>query len=248
MHQKYRAMHTLLSISLIFLFAGFTQGFSGFGSALFAMPLLTLFIDTKVAVPLCILNSVLITIYLTIKLRGYMERNKILPLLVGCLPGIYAGVTFLKQMESESIRFLLGALIISYGLYSLFYQSGAGTVHRIWGYVAGFFTGFIGSAFSVGGPPAIIYTSLSGWSKDQIKATLTGFFLTSSIVTAAVHAATGLTTGLVLKYFYFSGLPVLAGVYAGSLLYSRVTSREYLRVILAVLILLGVMMCLSSIL
>ncbi len=87
-------MLTFALVSLIFFMAGLIQGLSGFGSALLAMPLLTIFIDVKVAVPLCILNSFLITSYLSFKLKNYMEMKKILSLFAGSLPGIYLGISF----------------------------------------------------------------------------------------------------------------------------------------------------------
>jgi len=41
-----------LLLCLIALLAGFTQGLSGFGSVLVALPLLVLFLDLNLAVPL----------------------------------------------------------------------------------------------------------------------------------------------------------------------------------------------------
>ncbi len=219
---------------------------TGFGSALIAMPLLTLFIDVKTAVPLCILQSVLMTSYLSFTLKDHMEKKKIVPLLIGSLPGIYCGVTFLKNVESDVIKFLLGTLIVVYSVYSLFLKPQPKNLHKAWAYIAGFGTGFIGSAFSAGGPPAIIYTTLTGWSKDYIKATLTGFFFTSAIITAVVHAATGLTTALVLKYFLASSAFVLTGAYAGTHLYKRVSSEGYIKVILILLVILGGLMCITA--
>jgi uncharacterized membrane protein YfcA len=48
--------------------AGFTQGVTGFGFGLLAIPLLSLFIDIKAAVPLCslLLNTIPGTPYLII--------------------------------------------------------------------------------------------------------------------------------------------------------------------------------------
>lgn len=236
----------MISISLIFLAAGFTQGFSGFGSALLAMPLLSLFLDAKIAVPLSVLNSILITSYLSLKLKNHMERKKIMPLVLGSLPGTYIGVKFLMYANSDIIKLLLGVLIVFYCLYFLLMRSTPWRIHHLWAYPAGFCTGFIGSAFSAGGPPAIIYTSLRGWSKDQIKATLTGFFFISSILTAALQITSGLITEDVLKYFTASALSVLIGVYAGSRMYSRTNSQEYIRVILVILIILGAIMIVSA--
>jgi len=239
-------MITLILISLIFLAAGFTQGFSGFGSALLAMPLLTLLLDAKIAVPLSVLNSILITSYLSLKLKSHMERKKIMPLVLGSLPGTYIGVRFLVSADSDIIKMLLGVLIVSYCLYFLFIRSTPRRIHHFWSYPAGFCTGFIGSAFSAGGPPAIIYTSLTGWSNDQIKATLTGFFFISSILTAAVQITSGLITEEVFKYFTASALSVLIGVYAGSRMYSRINSQAYIRIILLILIILGSIMIVSA--
>ena len=235
-------MITLIFISIIFLAAGFIQGLTGFGSALLAMPLLTLFIDVKIAVPLCILNSFLITSYLSFKLKDYMEMRKILPLLAGSLPGIYLGIMFLKSMESDLIKLLLGLLIISYCLYTLIFRPAPRKIHRAWAYIAGFSTGFIGSAFSAGGPPAIIYTTLTGWSKDHIKATLTGFFLIGNIIIIIGHAASGLTNSLVLKYLLTSAVFVFAGVHMGSLLYERTNTQGYIKIILIILMMLGILM------
>ncbi len=239
-------MITFALVSLIFLLAGFIQGLSGFGSALLAMPLLTLFIDVKTAVPLCMLNSLLIASYLSLQLKDYMEREKILPLIAGSLPGIYLGVTFLKSAESMLIQILLGVIIISYGVYSLVFQPRTRKIHRIWSYIAGFGTGFIGAAFSAGGPPAIIYTTLTGWSKDYIKATLTGFFFVGSLISAFAHAVSGLTNTLVIKYFFVSFVFVLLGVYIGSRLYNRTNRQEYIRIILFILIILGLIMIISA--
>jgi uncharacterized membrane protein YfcA len=239
-------MLTIILIMLIFMGAGLLQGLTGFGSSLLAMPLLTLFLDVKTAVPLCILNSLIITLYLSYKLRGFMEMRKILPIIIGSLPGIYLGATFLKSVDAEVIKLLLGLLIISYGLYSLMSEPRTRKVQSLWAYLAGFGAGFIGSAFSAGGPPVIIYTTLKGWSKDIIKATLTGFFLFASISIAAMHAATGLTDAGVLKYFAASALFTFVGVYAGSLLYGKIGRRGYIKVILITLIALGAIMVITA--
>jgi uncharacterized membrane protein YfcA len=235
-------MITLTIISIIFFTAGFIQGLSGFGSALVAIPLLTIFIDVKTAIPLCVLNGLLISSYLAVKLKDHMKLKDILPLIVGSLPGVYLGVNVLKHMESGLIRILLGIMIVSYCIYSLVFHPAPRKIHRIWAYIAGFGSGFISSGFSAGGPPAIIYTTLTGRSKDHIKSTLTGFFLVGGFIIATAHAASGLTNVQVLKYFLFSAGFILSGVYMGSRLYDRTNTQRYIKIILITLMMLGIMM------
>lgn len=234
-----------LLIGIVFLLAGFIQGMTGFGSALVAIPLLSLFLDIKSAVPLCMLNSLVITSFLALKMRKHLDRKKIIPLCLAAIPGIFIGSTLLKHTSSTLIRISMGTLLIIYSLYSLFSTPRPIKLHKAWSYVAGFSSGAIGAAFSAGGPPTIIYTTLNGWNKDEIKATLSGFFLFSSYLTASAHAISGLTTLEVFSYFMISAPFVLLGTIIGSTCYGRVSHNLYLQLIFTFLVLMGIMMIIT---
>ncbi len=229
-------------ISLIFLLAGFTQGVSGFGAGLVAMPFLTLLLGIKAAVPLCMLNGLVITGCLSLQLKLHWHWGKILPLLLGCLPGIVVGALALKGLNGDLLQLSLGAFIFLYALYGFTVRPRPRGIGSRWGYVAGFLTGAISSAFSAGGPPAVIYLSLTDWSKDEIKATLSVFFFVSGIVTALGHAVVGLTTFAILQQFLVTWPLTLTGVLAGSLLYRRIRQRTYIRIMLMLLMAMGMMM------
>ena len=235
-------MTALLLAGLIFLLAGFVQGLTGFGSALVAIPLLTFIIDIKTAVPLCMLNGLIITSYLAYTLRCHLDRKKIYPLLIGSLPGIIVGVYLLKEVDAVFIRYGIGLLLIGYSLFNLIVSPRPLNPGRFWGYLAGFLTGTIGAAFSAGGPPAIIYTTLTSWKKDEIKATLTGFFVVICYITALLHAATGITTLFPVKIFVITAPFVLIGTTIGSRISGRINRKTYLKLIYCFLIGMGIMM------
>lgn len=235
-------MLTPLLISIIFLMAGFVQGMTGFGSALVAIPLLSLIIDIKAAVPLCILNSIIITTYLSFKMRKHLDAKKILPLCLAAIPGIIVGTTALNSGDSRWIRISLGILLVTYSLYSLLSKPRPRKIHCLWGWLAGFLSGAIGAAFSAGGPPTIIYTTLNDWDKNSIKATLSGFFLFNSYLIAIVHASNGLTTGDVFTSFMISAPFVLLGTVLGSICYGKIAKEKYLQIIFAFLLLMGIML------
>lgn len=235
-------MLTPFLIALIFLLAGFVQGMTGFGSALVAIPLLGFILDIKSAVPLCILNSLVITTYLSLKMRRDLEIKKVIPLCAAAVPGIILGSTLLKHLDSSIIRLWLGIMLIAYSLYSLLSSPKPKKLHTVWSYLAGFSSGAIGAAFSAGGPPTIIYTALNDWKKDTIKATLSGFFLFNSYVIATVHAISGLTTMEIFTYFMISAPFVLLGTVLGTICYGKIPHNLYLKIIFAFLILMGIMM------
>ena len=231
-----------LSIGLIFLSAGIVQGLTGFGSALVAIPLLCLLIDIKQAVPLCSLNGMVITTVLFIQLRKQADLRKVIPLFVGSIPGVFIGATLLKSVDSGLIKTFLGILLIVYSLYSLKATPRKTELHRIWGWVAGFLSGAIGAAFSAGGPPTIIYTTLNGWTKDEIKATICSAFFFSVFLIIFAHALNGLTTRTVITRFIFSCPFVLTGTITGAALYRRLPEKNYLQLIYIFLIIMGVML------
>lgn len=235
-------MPVIINICIILFIAGWVQGVSGFGSALIAIPLLTLIIDIKTAVPLCSLASTVIATYMTLQLRQSFDLKKIGPLCVGSVPGIAVGVTLLKTVPSHIIQTLMGIFLIGYGVYNLFCTIPSRRLHHWWGYVAGFLTGAIGAALSAGGPPTIIYTTLNNWTKDEIKATLSGFFCFSSYIVITAHLISGVTTLTVFKTFLVSGPFILLGTALGTYCYRFFKKDLYLKVVFACLIVMGIMM------
>ena len=108
-----------------------------------------------------------------------------------------------------------------------------------WGYLFGFFSGCLGGALSAAGPPVIVYTSLQTWSKDSIKVTLQGFFLASGAIVVLFHALSGITTGVVVRYFLISLPLIFLGTYTGSIFYGKIREEHYKKVMLLLLAFLG---------
>jgi uncharacterized membrane protein YfcA len=232
-------MQTYVLICLIILFAGFTQGLSGFGSILLSLPLLAIFLDIKTVIPLTALAGLSMTIILLIQLWEHLDWRKIAPFLIGALPGIPIGVLFLKNMDKSVVQWVLGILLSAYSVYSLLFRPIPRGTKKSWAYAFGFLGGCLGGAFSASGPAVIVYTSLQNWGKDRIKAAIQGMFFVSGTAVVILYVANGLTTLTVWKYFGVS-LPMLfAGTYVGSLFYGRINDVQYRQVMFVILGLLG---------
>lgn len=230
---------------MIYLLSGCIQGLTGFGSALIAIPLLSFLIDVKVAVPLTILNGLFITTYLALQLRSHLDYKKILPLLLGAVPGLFSGVILFKNINAEFIKLLLGAVLILYGAYCLWLKPKAIDPPVIWAYIAGFLTGLITIVLSAGGPPTIIYTTLNSWKKEVIKATLTGFFTVNAYLAVTAQALGGIITAELLLVLAKTAPFVLIGTVAGTKLTNRINRDMYLRIIYMLLIVMGIMLIAS---
>jgi uncharacterized membrane protein YfcA len=239
-------MSPFLLVPAIFLLAGLLQGLTGFGSALIAMPLLAFILDIKTAVAVCTLCAVIINLRMCCNLRSNMDSRKILPLIIGSIPGTIFGTIALKEVDGHLITFFLGFLLAGYAGYSLLVRPIILKLNPVWGYISGFLTGAIAASVSAGGPPTIIYSSLMGWRKEDFKATLSGFFLVSAAMAALGHLISGLTTLYAFQLFLVSLLPVLAGVFFGHRLAGKVSEDLYKRIIMILLVFMGIMLIFQS--
>jgi len=230
-----------LFISIVFV-AAFTQVFAGFGNALVAVPLLSLFMPLQTVVPLTILCGLVVTIFLSWRMWSCIDHRKILPLITGCIPGVVLGSFFLRYSDQKTLRLLLGVFLLLYAGYNLFTTCKViGDLKKTWAVLAGFATGLIGAILSAGGPPTIIYTTLTGWSKNDIKATLSGFFLFTGVSIASVHFLNGITTPEVLNLFVIGAPAVGLGVWSGSMVYEKINTRQYVRILLMGLFVMGLL-------
>ncbi len=237
----------IVLIVIIVFAAAFTQGVAGFGNALVAVPLLAFFLPIHTIVPLTILCGLIITFFLSWRLWPHIDIKKILPLIIGCTPGVLVGSLLLKNLPQDTLRTFLAFLLLSYSTYSLFIKTNKKIrENKILAFGAGFGTGLISAILSAGGPPTIIYTTLTGWNKNDMKATLSGFFLFTGIAIGTVHYATGLTTAAVINLFTLSTPAVLVGVWSGSLVYDKINTQQYVRILLTGLFIMGLLFLFPS--
>jgi len=232
---------------LIILIAGFTQGFTGFGSTLVLLPLLTMLTGVKTVVPLVILLGICINAILLYQIHRHLEWKRIRILLMASAPGILCGVYILKTMSTGILELSIGVLLVAFPSYLMSKGIPEREIAAGWAWPVGFLSGVLGGSISANGPPVIIYTALQPWGKLPIKSTMVGFFLVTSLATGAVQAASGLMTGEVLVLFA-AGLPALVtGVLGGSYLFDKVDSGAYRKVLNVLLVLLGVFMLVKTV-
>ncbi len=233
-------MKSLLA-GVIFFSAAFVHGLAGFAFALLAVPLLSLFWPLKQIVPLMALLGGTINGLLLLSLRRHFRWQRVLTLFLGALPGVWAGATLLSKAPEGVLKLILAVTLIGYGAWGFFNPSPKLKLGEAWGYFFGFLAGALGAALNTPGPPVVIYVTLKGWSKDEVKSTLQGYFFILAFLIIAAHALKGL---LKVQTFisYFEFLPaVLLGLFLGHALYYRLSFKTYLRILYLVLILAGLL-------
>jgi uncharacterized membrane protein YfcA len=230
-------------LGIVFL-GGMVQGLSGFGSALVAVPLLALLIPVATVVPLVALLGLAISAANLWHLRASVRPAAMTPLLVGYVMGTPLGLYALTRAPERWVLTALGVLLSAYALLSLWGRRPRLSWLRRQRLGVGMASGALGAAFSTNGPPVILYVAAHReWGPDRQKATLVLFFLLSSVVTVAAHAARGLIGSDVVGWLLWS-LPTLSlGTWTGIRLYGRLGEHDYKRLTHGLILVAGLTLC-----
>lgn len=186
---------------------GFVSGLTGIGGAMVAVPAAAFFLPMHEVIPLsCILNTAMDGCIACLHFRHCRVRA-LWPLLLGALPGSFAGLFILQALSGAVLQGAVGLLLLFYVYWQHIAHSG--TARRdswLAGGAAGFGAGLLGTAISFDGPPAGAYALYMGWQPRVVLGTLGVFFVIRSLFTCLLQANAGLYTPAVIEYALY-GIP-----------------------------------------
>ncbi|MDD7911685.1 MULTISPECIES: sulfite exporter TauE/SafE family protein [Pseudovibrio] len=239
----------ILIVSAIIALGSFTQGLTGFGLALVSVPLLSMAIDVKAAVPIAGIFGWLVTFPLVWKMREHVQWKTGLILFVGSLPGSFLGADLLKRMPAEAILITMGVVLIASSLYSLF--SKAPLFKKTSPPITlgtGFFSGALGASVGEPGPPVIAYTSMQPWTADQTKSTLVFFFMLQMVGAIAGFWSKGLIDAYVMERVAYAMPAFIVGMTVGMFAYHLLHKYKinYHGIIHSLLLVVGAMLIIKN--
>ncbi|MBU1248066.1 MAG: sulfite exporter TauE/SafE family protein [Proteobacteria bacterium] len=234
------------AIAATFAFAGLVQGITGFGSVLVALPLLSLLLPVKTAIPLASLMALVINITLTVYLWKHIHWKRALILLAATVPGIPLGLWALKVGDVSWLQAVIGVVLLAFCLHGFFAKGFKRPPGNFWAVIAGFSCGFLSAAIAAGGPPVVVYASSQKWSKDEIKALMSGYFMVTNIIVVVGYTLRELITLDIFTHFIISVPTLFLAIWLGQTLYSRLSGQDYRKVVMVMVLILGVVMLYRS--
>jgi uncharacterized protein len=233
----------VIGLTLVILFvAAFVKAVIGFGEALLGLPLLTLVIGLHTATPLIGLIGASLTVLIIAKSWRQIDFGVTRQLVIAALIGIPVGVIGLTRLPDVWATTSLGVLLVLVALNNLLKPTFRPLHGARWAYVFGFVSGVCGGAYTIAGPPVLLYGALRRWPPEQFRATLQGFFLPVTVMIILTHAGAGLWTRDVLL-LYVLALPVLTlAFWLGARASERLASKTFERLVYAALIVLGALL------
>ncbi len=213
----------------------------GFGEALIAVPLLALRTPVALAAPLAVLVSIVVAAAIVAQDWRRIDVRSAAGLVAATLLGIPLGLLLLARVDDRAVKLLLGAIIIAFAAYSLRARQPASVPRddARWLVACGFIAGVLGGAYGMNGPPLVVYGMRRGWSAQQFRATLQGYFLPASLAGMIGYARMGLWGGRVTTYFAWSLPAVAAAVWIGRAINDRVSTTAFRQLVYAGLVVTG---------
>ena len=231
---------TSLIVFLCWFAGGFVSGLTGIGGAMVAVPAAALVLPMHVVIPLsCILNAAMDGSLAFMHFR-HCRVKALGPLLLGALPGSFAGLYILQMVSDAVLQGAVGVLLVVYVLWQRVAKAGSKKEDSwILGGTAGFGAGLLGTAISFDGPPAGAYALYRGWSPREVLGTLGVLSLVCSLFTCLFQAQAGFYTPQVLGYAMY-GIPAcMLGAVCAFPVVKRIRVELFRRALMAVIVVAG---------
>ena len=161
-------------------------------------------------------------------------------MMIGAASGIPIGLYLLKFAPELPMQMALGTLLIAFCGFLLLGPELKPFESKKWAFLFGFCGGTSGAAFSIGGPPLIIYGLAQKWTPNQFRASLQAAFLSMGLIAIPGQYLTGLITRQVLILAAVS-IPITAvGLFAGNVLHKKLTPGRFDRIVRILLLIMGI--------
>jgi len=231
-------------VLLVVFVATLIRSTLGFGEALVGVPLLALRLPVTVAAPLAVLVSAVVAAVIVVQDWRRVDVRSAGRLVVASLFGIPLGVVLLTLGDDRVVKTLLGLAIVGFALSALRGRTTwrLDADHPLPLLCSGFVAGVLGGAYGMNGPPLAIYGAVRGWSPQQFRATLQGYFLPASLAGLLGYLIAGLWVHAVTRYFLLSLPGIVVAVAAGRALNHRLRGDAFLRAVYAGLVVVGVVL------
>jgi len=230
----------IISTILVIFLGCFTQSLTGFGVALVTMALLPSLIGLRVATPLVALIGIVLEVLMLIRYRGSIRLKAITGLLISSTIAIPFGVMYLRRLDEDAALFILGLIIFVFAVYALTGFRLPELKHPAWAWSVGLLSGLLGGAYNTAGPPVIVYGNCRGWSPQEFKSNLSGFFIVGSLVIVVTHWMSGNFSSGVWLNFLISLPPLFLGFLLGQSMDRWLNPDIFRRIVLVLLVVLGV--------
>ncbi|MGH7228827.1 MAG: sulfite exporter TauE/SafE family protein [Nitrospiraceae bacterium] len=221
----------LTVLVLITLFAATVNGALGYGFSSLTVPVALLFYTNRILNPALVMVEVVINGYVLLINRKSVPHiwKRVLPILLGVLPGVMIGSYVLFMVQPAWLKFFTYLVLLPFILLQAAGVRKPIRAEKLVGVPFGMGIGTLYSVTTISGPPLALLFNNQGYAKQQFRAALSLIRVAESTLTAVAYYFLGLysmDSAQLLPYIVPS---VLVGIPLGTYLINRMDPEVFRR-------------------
>jgi uncharacterized membrane protein YfcA len=191
----------------IAVLAGLVRGFTGFGSALIYMPLISAVYSPKLAAPTLLLIDTISSLPFAIRAMPDCNWREVKPVTIAGALALPLGVAALVYVDPLWLRWFISAMVLVAvaTLVSGWRYHGKTSVAASLG--VGVLAGFGGGAVQIGAPPLLVYWLGGQNSATTVRANIMVYFVMQGGLSMLAYLYSGLFTAQTLSLSLLLGVP-----------------------------------------
>ena len=227
---------TFFVLLLVVAVSGTVRGFSGFGAGMVFMPIAAALVGPKIAVIIIWLVDTLPSLPIIVPALGQARWKSVLPVIAGYAPALPLGIWWLSTGNVEILRWTISLAVLAAiaALWTGWRYSGERS--PLIAASAGVFSGVIGGATQLSGPPVVLYWLSGDAPAWQFRANVIVYFCMTTVLSGSAMALAGLFTVKAATYAVAFAPVYAAGVYAGKHLFPLASERFFRRAAFGVIL------------
>ena len=220
---------------------GLAAGAAGLGDALAAAGLWLHRRGPGEGVPLLGTTGLVIHLIPLLRLHRALDYSRLMPFLVGGTLGVPVGSWLLGIADPAVFRAGVGGFLVIYSLVFLFRppQGGFAAGGRAADGAIGLVGGVLGGLAGLSGIVPTVWSALRGWSRAEQRGIFQPFILAMHGMALAWLAWGGMVDARTAINFLWCLPGIAAGSWLGLKLYGRLDDKQFQRIVLVLLLVLG---------
>jgi len=221
----------LTILVLITLFAATVNGALGYGFSSLTVPVALLFYTNRILNPALVMVEVVINGYVLLINRKSVPHiwKRVLPILLGVLPGVMVGSYVLFMVQPAWLKFFTYFVLLPFILLQAAGVRKPIRAEKLVGVPFGMGIGTLYSVTTISGPPLALLFNNQGYAKQQFRAALSLIRVAESTLTAVAYYFLGLYSMESAQLLPYIVPSVLVGIPLGTYLISRMDPEVFRR-------------------
>lgn len=222
----------LIVLAGITLLAAFVNGALGYGFSSLTVPVALVFYTNRVLNPAIVVIEIFINLYVLLMNRDAVPAvwKRVLPILIGLLPGIAIGALLLASLQPGWIKFVTYVVILPLILVQAAGWRRPLRLDHVVGLPFGAALGVLYSLTTISGPPLAILFNNQGFVKNEFRAGLALIRVAESSLTALMYYHLNLFVAESGGLLWVIVPSVFVGIPVGALVMRRLTSETFRRI------------------